>query len=52
LVTVVDLHFLGWGVECKAWEWRMRLFAWEKDQVGELSLLVTYIVLHEVKQDI
>ena len=30
----------------------MRLFAWEKDQVGELSLLVTYIVLHEVKQDI
>jgi len=39
-ISVSDMFQLGWGVDGEAWRWRRRLFAWEEELVGELTLLL------------
>jgi len=33
------------------WKWRMRLFEWEEEQVGELCLLLQNVTLQVEKED-
>jgi len=44
-VSVFDMHLLGWEMEGATWSWRRRLFAWEKEQVWELRLLLHNVTL-------
>ena len=44
-VYVYDMNQLGWGMGGKAWKWRQRLFAWERELVGELYLLLQNVTL-------
>jgi len=43
--SVFDMCQLGWGEEGEAWRWRRRLFAWEEEVVGELTLLIHNVIL-------
>jgi len=42
---------LGWGEEGEACRWRRRLFAWEEEVVGELTLLLLNVSLQVDKDD-
>jgi len=42
---------LGWGVEGQAWCWRRRLFAWDEELVGDLTLLLQNVTLQTDKND-
>ena len=50
-VTVTAMCSLGRGLECGAWLWRRRLFAWEEELVGELRLLLENINLQVTRND-
>ena len=43
--SVAAMRSLGWRVEGEAWRWRRRLFAWEEESVGELTLLLHNVSL-------
>ena len=47
LMPVANMFVFGWGEGAEAWKWRSCLFAWEEEQVVELSSLVSNIVLKE-----
>jgi len=49
--SVFDMCQLGWGEEGEAWRWRRRLFAWEKEEVGELKLLLHNVHLQVDRDD-
>jgi len=49
--TIFGVHSLGWGVDGGAWRWRRRLFAWEKELVGELRLLLQNATLQVDRVD-
>jgi hypothetical protein len=42
---------LGWGRDGGAWQWRRRLFAWEEELVGEISLLLDNVNLQVTRED-
>jgi len=47
-VSVFDMSQLWWGEEGEAWRWR--LFTWEEEEVGELTLLLhnVHLQVHRV----
>jgi len=49
--TVSKVCQLGWGIEGDAWRWRRRLFAWEEEQAGELTILLQNVNLQVDKDD-
>lgn len=44
LITVAEIHFLGWEVIGEVWKWRMRLFVWEDDLVRESADRLSHVV--------
>lgn len=50
-VSVFDMCQLGWGEDGGAWKWWRRLFTWEGELVGELSLLLPNVILQVEKDD-
>ena len=50
-VSVFDMCQLGWGENREAWKWRRRLFAWKKEKVRELCLLLRNVTLQVDKED-
>ena len=51
LASVARMNELGWGENCEAWKWRMRLFAWEEELVRECIERLTLVVLQEDIED-
>jgi len=49
--TVDEMARLGWNVGGRAWEWRRRLLAWEEESVGECSVMLLNVVLHDIVHD-
>jgi len=49
--SVFDMCQLGWGEGGEAWRWRRRLFAWEEEAMGELTLLLHNVILQVDKDD-
>ena len=49
--SVFDMCQLGWGEEGEAWGWKRRLFAWEEEVGGELTLLIHNVILQVDKDD-
>ena len=49
--SVFDMCQLGWGEGGDAWRWKRRLFAWEEEAVGELTLLLHNVFLQVDKDD-
>jgi len=41
----------GWGVDGEAWRWRRRLFVWEEEMLGDLTLLLQNVILQVDKDD-
>jgi len=50
-MSVFDMCQLGWGVDGEAWRWKRRLFAWEEELVGELSVLLQNVFFQVDKDD-
>jgi len=48
---VVDMWWLGWGLEGGAWGWRRRLLAWEEESVRECSMLLHNFVMQDTIHD-
>lgn len=52
MVTVADMHSLGWGLDGVACQWCKMLFVWEEELVGECVKLLNYVVLQADREDI
>ena len=50
-VSVSDMFHGGWGVDGEAWRWRRRLFVWEEEMLGDLTLLLQNVILQVNKDD-
>jgi len=50
-VSVFEASQLGWGEDGETWKWRMVLFTWEEEMVGELCLLLQNVILQVDKYD-
>ena len=49
--SVAAMRSLGWGGAGEAWKWRRRLFAWEEESLGELTLLLLSVSLQVHRED-
>lgn len=50
-VSVFYMCQLGWEEDGEAWKWRCKLFAWEREMVGNLCLLLQNVNLQVDKDD-
>jgi len=48
---VSDMFQGGWGIDGAAWRWRRRLFVWEEEMLGDLTLLLQNVILQVHKAD-
>ncbi|KEH25817.1 transmembrane protein, putative [Medicago truncatula] len=49
--TVEDMYVLGWEEGGEAWQWRRRLWDWEKELVGECRAMLANVTLQVTKFD-
>lgn len=50
-LSVANMFQSGWGAEGEVWVWRQRLFAWEEEQVGDLTSILQSVTLQVQKED-
>jgi len=50
-VSVSDMFQGEWGIDGEAWRWRRRLFVWEEEMLGDLTLLLQNVILQVHKDD-
>ena len=49
--TVEDMYVLGWEEGGEVWQWRRRLWDWEKGLVGECQAMLANVTLHVTESD-